>query len=205
MNEGIKFGVRVLLAALLAVGSAQAAEGDPVAGKEKSTLCQGCHGEDGISVNPMCPNLAGQFPRYIEKQIRDFQAERRVDPIMTGMAQSIEEKQDAKDIAAYFASRKRMTGSPNGNKKGQLVFREGNPETGLYACANCHGESGKGKSENNNVFPVIGGQTKDYIAKQLRDLRSGDRHNDPAGMMGNIAKKMSDEEIDAVAEYVMGL
>ena len=205
MIEGIRFGVRVLLAGLFAVGVGQAAEGDPVAGKEKSVLCQGCHGEDGMSVNPMCPNLAGQFPRYIEKQIRDFQAEQRVDPIMTGMAQSIGEKQDAKDIAAYFSSRKRMLGNHSGNKKGETIFREGNAETGLYACANCHGETGKGKSENNNVFPVIGGQTKDYIVKQLRDLRSGERHNDPAGMMGNIAKKLSDEEIDAVAEYATGL
>lgn len=195
-----------MLAALLATSMVEAAEtGDPAAGKEKSVLCQGCHGEDGISVNPMCPNLAGQFPRYLEKQIRDFQSERRVDPIMTGMAQGIEEKQDARDIAAYFASRKRMVGAASHNKKGETIFREGNPDTGLYACVNCHGEKGKGKSENNNVFPVIGGQTKDYIAKQLRDLRSGDRHNDPAGMMGNIAKKMSDEEIEAVADYASGL
>jgi len=208
MAEGIRFCVRVLLLAMFAVGAAQAVEGDPVAGKEKSAMCQGCHGEDGMSVNPMCPNLAGQFPKYIEKQILDFQAEKRVDPIMTGMAQSIAEKQDARDMAAYFASRKRMVGTP-GNKslaaKGEIIFHEGNPESGLYACANCHGESGKGKSENNNVFPVIGGQTKDYIVKQLKDMRSGERHNDPAGMMGNIAKKMTDEEIDAVAEYAMGL
>ncbi len=209
MSKGIKFSVNVLLLALFAMGAAQAADGDPAAGKDKSALCQGCHGEDGISVNPMCPNLAGQFPRYIEKQIRDFQTEKRVDPIMTGMAQGIEEKQDAKDIAAYFASRKRMVGARGSNKdlhtKGGNLYREGNPDTGLYACANCHGENGKGKSENNNVFPVIGGQTRDYIIKQLKDLRSGDRHNDPAGMMGNIAKKMSDDEIEAVAEYAMGL
>jgi cytochrome c553 len=207
MTRTIKSGMHIVLLALFAAGAAHAAagDGDAVAGKDKSVLCQGCHGEDGISVNPMCPNLAGQFPRYIEKQIRDFQAERRVDPIMTGMAQSIEEKQDAKDIAAYFASRKRMAGQPSGNKKGETLYREGNPDTGLYACANCHGSNGKGKSENNNVFPVIGGQTKDYIVKQLKDLRSGERHNDPAGMMGNIAKKLSDEEIDAVAEYATGL
>lgn len=195
---------------LAASGMAQATaeEGDPAAGKDKSAVCQGCHGEDGISVNPMCPNLAGQFPRYIEKQIHDFQAEKRVDPIMSGMAAMITEKQDAKDIAAYFYSRKRMTGTSSDKSlaaKGATLFHEGNPDTGLYACANCHGETGKGKSEYNNVFPVIGGQTKDYIIKQLKDLRSGDRHNDPAGMMGNIAKKLSDTEIDAVAEYVSGL
>jgi cytochrome c553 len=209
MVRGIKLGAQALLVALCTMGMAAAAdEGDAVAGKDKSTLCQGCHGEDGISVNPMCPNLAGQFPKYIAKQIRDFQNEKRVDPIMTGMAATITEAQDAKDIAAYFASRNRMAGKAGKGalaEKGKAIFLGGNPDTGLYACANCHGENGKGKSADNNMFPVIGGQTKDYIMKQLRDLRSGERHNDPAGMMGNIAKKLSDDEIDAVAEYATGL
>jgi cytochrome c553 len=210
MTKAIRYGVCVLLASCLTLaGAVWAVDGDPAAGKDKSTICQGCHGEDGISVNPMCPNLAGQFPGYIKKQIRDFQHEKRVDPIMSGMAAMITEDQDLKDIAAYFSSRKRMAGSTSTNRnlvaKGEMIFHQGNPDTNLYACANCHGENGKGKSEINNVFPVIGGQTKDYIVKQLKDLRSGDRHNDPAGMMGNIARKLSDEEIDAVAEYVSGL
>jgi cytochrome c553 len=212
MIKGIRFGACILLASLFAVaGAGQAAElvGNPAAGKEKSAICQGCHGEDGITVNPMCPSLAGQFPKYIEKQIHDFQKEKRVDPIMSGMAAMLTENQDIKDIAAYFSSRKRMDGTTSANRdlatRGKILFHEGNPDTGLYACANCHGENGKGKSEINNVFPVIGGQTKDYITKQLKDLRSGDRHNDPAGMMGNIAKKLSDEEIDAVAEYASEL
>lgn len=208
MIRGIKFGAQALLVALCMIGAAAADGGDPIAGKTKSEICQGCHGEDGISVNPMCPNLAGQFTRYLEKQIRDFQREKRVDPIMTGMASGIAETQDAQDIAAYFSSRKRMAGKPIKSAladKGKEIYLGGNPETGLYACVNCHGENGKGKSATNNVFPVIGGQTKDYIMKQLRDLRSGERHNDPAGMMGNIAKKLSDEEIEAVAEYATGL
>jgi len=184
-------------------------EGDPVAGKKKSRECQSCHGEDGVSVNPMCPNLAGQFPKYLEKQIRDFQSGQRVDPVMTRMAATLTEKQDAKDIAAYFSSRKRMAGTNGGNKdmmaKGEILFKAGNAGTGLYGCVNCHGENGKGKAENNNVFPVIGGQSKDYIVKQLKALHRGGRHNDPAGMMGDIAKKLTDEEINAVAEYVAGL
>lgn len=209
MVKGIRFGAQALLVVLCTIGVAVAdGEGDPVAGKEKSTLCQGCHGEDGMSVNPMCPNLAGQISKYIAKQIRDFQNEKRVDPIMTGMAATITEAQDAKDIAAYFASRKRMAGKAGKGalaEKGKAIFLGGNPDTGLYACANCHGETGKGKSADNPMFPVIGGQLKEYIVKQLKDLRSGDRHNDPAGMMGGIAKKLSDDEIDAVAEYTSGL
>ena len=188
----------------------QAADGDPIAGKDKSAMCQGCHGEEGMSVNPMCPNLAGQFSRYIKKQIRDFQAERRNDPMMSPMAATVTDPQDLEDIAAYFASRKSMLGAdsaatPEMLEKGKEIYLHGNSETGLYGCVNCHGDNGKGKSSNNPMFPVIGGQLKDYVMKQLNDLRSGDRKNDPAHMMADIAKKMTDPEIEAVSEYISSL
>ena len=82
------------------------------------------------------------------------------------------------------------------------MFHKGNPKTGLYACVNCHGERGKGKAPNISQFPRIGGQHRDYIIKELTDLRAGTRSNDPAGMMHDIAKKLSDQEIKAVAEYL---
>ena len=84
------------------------------------------------------------------------------------------------------------------------IFPFGNPVTGLYGCVNCHGKKGKGLSRNNPYFPIIGGQHKDYLIKQLRDLKSGTRDNDPARMMVAIAKKMSEKEIEAVAEYLSG-
>lgn len=209
MIEGMKFSIRVLLVVLAAMGVAQAAEGDPKAGKEKSAPCQGCHGEEGISIAPNFPNLAGQFQKYIERQVRDYQDGKRVDPMMSGMAAGITETQDLKDIAAYFASKKRMKGAPGGNAaliaKGKAIFYQGNPDTGVYACSNCHGENGYGKDAQNNVFPVISGQTKDYILKQMNDFRSGERKNDPAGMMGGVAKKMTPAEIEAVSEFVAGM
>ena len=209
MIKVTKLSIQVLFIALFAAGAVQAEDGDPKAGKEKSSMCQGCHGEEGISAAPNFPNLAGQFQKYIERQIHDFQDGKRIDPLMSGMAASITEIQDLKDIAAYFSSRKRMAGKPSGNKeltaKGKVIFYEGNSETGVYACSNCHGENGYGKDAQNNVFPVISGQTKDYLVKQLNDFRSGDRHNDPAGMMSSVAKKMTEAEIDAVAEFVSGM
>jgi cytochrome c553 len=200
----MKFFVYVILFLLISTNLANADEGDPLAGKLKSKFCQGCHGEDGNSINPLCPNISGQNQNYLEKQIRDFQSGRRVDSIMTGIAQGLISDLDAKDIAAYFSSRKPMVGF-NGNKLGQNIFREGKPGSQLPACASCHGENGKGKADDNTTFPIIGGQTRDYISKQLRDLRSGDRHNDLENMMGNVAKKLSDAEIEALADYVSGL
>ena len=88
---------------------------------------------------------------------------------------------------------------------GKFLYVNGNAATNLYGCINCHGENGKGKSPNNSVFPVIGGQHKDYLVKQLNEFRNGKRANDPAGMMSDIAEKMTDVEIDAVSEYLAGL
>ncbi len=200
----MKSFVILILLALINNCFAEAEQGDPVAGRQKSKFCQGCHGVDGNSVNPLCPNLSGQNANYIEKQIHDFQTEKRTDSIMTGISQGLITDQDAKDIAAYFSSRKPMVGF-NGNKIGQNIFREGKPQRQMPACSSCHGDNGKGKADDNNVYPIIGGQTKDYIAKQLKDLRSGVRHNDPDSIMGNVAKKLSDEEIDALADYVSKL
>ncbi len=180
-------------------------KGDPVAGKDKSALCQGCHGEDGNSAAPNFPKLAGQYANYLQKQVRDFQSEARVDPTMSGMAATVTEHQDLLDITAYFASQKQMKGSDGSSAAGKKLYLEGNDASGVYGCVNCHGENGKGKSPNNAMFPLIGGQHKDYLVKQLTDFNKGDRKNDPAGMMGNIAKLMTDAEIEAVSDYLSGL
>jgi cytochrome c553 len=199
----------VLAGMFLIAGNVDAAGGNPKAGKVKSELCQGCHGPNGISVDPTTfPHLAGQFSGYIEKQITDFQKGKRNNDTMSPMAATIVSKEDLKDIAAYFSSQKQMKGKPEKSKlvqKGKDIFMNGNPRSGVYGCKNCHGEAGKGKSPNNSLFPVIGGQTKDYLIKQLKDFKAGKRVNDPAGMMGDIAKKLSDEEIKAVAEFVSTL
>jgi cytochrome c553 len=182
--------------------------GDAAAGEGKSALCQGCHGADGNSASADFPRLAGQYSGYIVKQVRDFQSGLRANnDTMAGMAATVASVEDAKDIAAYFASKK-MAKEPlvpvNADlvKKGEKIFTEGDPQSGLYACINCHGERGKGKAPNITQFPRIGGQHRDYLIKELNDLRAGTRKNDPGGMMQDIAKKLSEDELKAVAEYL---
>lgn len=211
MIKSVKFSICALFVAMVTAGAVQAADadGDPKAGKDKSGMCQGCHGETGMGTAPNFPNLAGQYQKYIERQMRDYQEAKRADPLMSGMAAGVTEPQDLKDIAAYFASLKRMAGKPGSDKslaaKGKKIFFEGNMETGVYACSKCHGENGYGMDAKNNVFPVINGQSKDYLLKQMNDFKSGERRNDPAGMMGAIAKKMTDTEISAVVEFASGM
>jgi len=114
-----------------------------------------------------------------------------------------------KEIAAYFASQKQMKGKASGSKvakTGAKLFQKGNKKLGTYgACVRCHGKNGKGKGKSNSLFPVIGGQQKAYIIKQLKDFKTDKRANDPAGMMAMVAKGLNDKEIEAVADYVSGL
>jgi cytochrome c553 len=178
--------------------------GDPVAGKGKSELCQGCHGEVGIGVEGLTPSLAGQYGKYIAKQLRNFQSGTRTHQIMGAIAATISDD-DLADIAAYFASRDKMKGSGSNNKVGENLFLHGDMSRMMVACVNCHGVNGKGKSPGNPVFPVIGGQQKDYLRGQLINFRAGDRSNSPGGVMNIITQNLTDEELDALADYVSGL
>ena len=215
MRNKVMWAVAVML--VMGFGSAQAdlgtfsMKGDPKAGADKSGLCQGCHGGTGNSEDATFPRLAGQYASYIAKQVNDFAKGLRANnETMAGMAATVASTQDALDIGAYFNSQKMASKplAPVDSKlasKGKEIFYNGIPSKNVYGCVNCHGERGKGKAPNISVFPVIGGQHRDYLIKELTDLRAGTRANDPAGMMENIAKGLSDDEIKALANYLSGL
>jgi cytochrome c553 len=206
-----------ILALGLSAGAAQAdfgtfgLKGDAKAGADKSAVCQGCHGATGNSEDASFPRLAGQYASYIAKEVEDFKSGLRANnETMAGMAATVESEQDALDIGSYFASQK-MTSKPLSDvdkklaEKGEKIFYNGIIDKNVYGCVNCHGERGKGKAPNIPQFPVIGGQHRDYLVRQLTDFRDGARANDPAGMMQGIAKGLSNDEIKALANYLSGL
>ncbi len=188
-----------------AIGSANVlAAGDAGLGRAKAAACAGCHGDDGNSVNPEWPKLAGQGEAYIVKQLTDFKSGARTNATMNGMAAGLS-PQDMADVAAFFSSQKRKPGSANETlvAQGQKLFRGGNSATGASACQGCHGPSGAGNPAAK--FPSLGGQHAAYVAIQLKNFRDGTRTNDPNKMMRMVAAKLSDAEIKAVADYVQGL
>lgn len=174
---------------------------DQITGREKSELCQACHGEDGNSIEPLIPKLAGQYSKYISKQIHDFQTGARTHQIMSAIAITISESELA-DIAAYFASRTKMNGGNRNNPVGENIFLNGNSSITLVPCIKCHGKNGKGLTPNTSLFPVIGGQHKEYLRKQLMDFRDRIRTNSPGRIMNTITKSLTDAEIEALADYV---
>ena len=179
--------------------------GDPVAGKSKAELCYGCHGEDGNSTDPMAPKLSGQYGIYIAKQVRNYQATTRTHQIMSGMAASISDD-DLADIAAYFASQPMMKGAtPSSNQIGKKLFENDDLSRMMVRCNNCHGATGKGQNPGNPVYPVIGGQHKEYLLGQLINFRKGVRNNSQGGVMNTTVSRLSDAELEALADYVSGL
>jgi cytochrome c553 len=180
------------------------AAGDPAKGKAKSESCASCHGVDGNSTNPAWPKIAGQHPKYLLKELRDFKAGKRRNELMTPMVAGLNQ-QDMEDLVAYFASNPPRPGYAEEDQVhlGEKLYRGGNFESGFAACMSCHGPAGSGNPLG--AVPVVSGQHSDYIASQLRAFRSGERANDPYGIMRDVARRMTDEEIEAVANYIEGL
>jgi cytochrome c553 len=181
--------------------------GNPSIGKIKSVdgRCLECHGEEGISNDVKIPNHAGQYAGYLIKQLSNFQTGERRHPIMNVMAEDLSAN-DKADISAYFASQKIMQGEAgNGNPQARNLFINGNPDRDIPACVSCHGESGKGRVADNVFYPVIGGQRAIYLRIQLINWKLEDRSNSPGGVMNKIAKALSEDEINALADYISGL
>lgn len=191
--------------------------GDPAAGEAQAAVCSGCHGADGNSPTAAFPKIAGLGEKYLTKQLLDIQTGARVIPEMAGLLDGKTE-QDLKDLAAFFNSKTtQLSGAKpqevrvnagikvNGLALGERVYRAGNLATGVPACSGCHSPRGLGNEPAG--YPRLSGQYSEYIAKQLRAFRAGERTNDggDAKIMRQVAQHMSDAEIDAVANFISGL
>lgn len=190
--------------ALLGFTATASAAGDATAGQQKAAPCAACHGADGNSVNGEWPKLAGQNAVYLAKQLQDFKAGRRVNAIMNGMAAPLSD-QDMEDMAVFFSTQTPAPGKadPELVEKGKVVYLGGNLTAGLSACYGCHGPNGKGNPAAG--FPALSNQHAQYLETQLKNFRAMQRGNDPGQMMRNIAVKMSDDDIKAVASFIQGL
>ncbi len=178
------------------------------AGAEKSKVCAACHSSDGNSVVPAWPKIAGQSEKYLIEQLKEYRKGdkgARFNPVMYEIVKAFTD-QDIADLAGYFSSQKPTLGAAKAESLvlGEKIYRGGNPKTGVPACgSSCHGAKGEGNAPAG--FPPLRGQQPDYIIDQLKAFKSGIRSNDPNAIMRDIAKRMSEEEIQAVGHYVSGL
>ena len=194
---------------VISVATAQAeslVDGSADTGKSTSLTCSACHGADGNSVNPEWPSLAGQHAGYAYQQLEAFKSGDRVNALMVGQVMLLQD-QDMRDLAVYFESQApaaKAAADPSTVDKGQTIYRAGDKEDAVSACIACHGPNGRGNPAAN--YPAIAGQYAVYTAKQLRDYASGARKSvGPVQQMRDIALRLSEEDIEAVASYIQGL
>lgn len=198
-----KFLIAAFSVALM-VANSTAMAADAAAGEAMATAfgCGGCHNADGNSVIPGTPKLAGQHEQYLVKQINDFKSMSRANDVMMGMAAMVASDEDAKNIGAYYASKKSTVDAADESKValGRDVYRGGNSVTKVPACMGCHGPNGSGNPTAK--YPTLAGQQVQYTIAQLKAFREGTRGNDANSMMRNVAAHMSNAEIEAVANYI---
>lgn len=206
---------RALAACLILFGASAFAQKDAAKGTSDkvqgiaSQVCAACHASDGNSPIPANPKLAGQFPEYLNKQLNDYKAIAgkkpvRENPVMNGMVANLSPA-DMKALAAHYAGQTPKPGVATDKDLaalGQKLWRGGNAASGVPACAGCHGPSGAGIP---GQYPRLSGQHAEYVATQLKLFRDGARANDPGGMMRGVAARMTEREINAVAQYAAGL
>jgi cytochrome c553 len=177
------------------------AEARPERGRAKvQEVCSACHGEQGISVSPEFPNLAGQSGTAIYKQLNDYHTGSRANQFMTDVAKALDETAIA-DVAAYYA------GQPMRNPKSSTLadapeaivhlVEIGDPDRNIPPCASCHRRGAGGPID----APVLSEQRQEYLTSQLKMFASGQRRNDVYGRMRAIAAKLTDSEINGLAAY----
>ena len=169
-----------------------------------TNVCAACHAIDGNSAITANPKLAGQHPEYLYKQLTNFKSGERANAVMSGMAGMLSDA-DMHAVAEYFSKQTLNLGQATKNGAGSLgekIYRAGIQANSVPACASCHGPAGDGLPVK---YPRLGGQHTEYVLNQLRQFRLGARANDEAKVMRTIAEKLTDQEMEAVADYIQGL
>jgi cytochrome c553 len=167
-----------------------------------NAVCTSCHGTDGNSATPANPKLSQQHPEYLVKQLQEFKAGVRKNAIMQGMAAALSEA-DMRNIAYWVTSKKAKPGFASDKELvalGEKIYRGGVADRQIAACSGCHSPTGAGIAAQ---YPRLAGQHADYTALQLTSFRDGIRKN--SLQMNQVAAKLNDREIKALADYVAGL
>ncbi|WP_453931988.1 c-type cytochrome [Acidovorax temperans] len=192
-----------VFSAFAAGDAPKVAKPDLVKGEASYTaVCAACHGADGNSAIAVNPTLAQQHPEYLVKQLQEFKSGKRNNAVMKGFATMLTDE-DMKNIAYWVASKPAKAGFAKDKDLvtlGERIYRGGIADRNIAACAGCHSPNGAGIPAQ---YPRLSGQHADYTVAQLNTFRDGTRAN--STQMTQVAAKLNDKEIKAVADYIAGL
>ena len=207
--------ITLLTLSVLAAGVVGAAQpkADVAKGKEiANNLCASCHSVDGNSGIATYPRLAAQLPNYLERQVHDIKDGKRAWGQSVAMrvspGVSTLTNDQIRDVAAYFTTQAPKPGETNPKENAELgaqIYRGGLAAKKIPACMSCHGPNGAGMPGGGSAilaFPRLGGQHKAYVVEQMKAFQSGQRKN---SIMADIANRMSEEELNAVGNFIQGL
>jgi cytochrome c553 len=190
--EGQQISSRVSLTPSLA-----RVEGNDAVGRGATVAlnCTMCHGVQGMSISNS-PNLAGQYPEVVIKQLQDYRSGHRSSPIMEAIASTLSD-QDIRDLAAYYAYLPKARTAPTTyDETLPALVRVGDPMRNIAPCISCHGQV-----DQKLGTPWLEGMPKQYLVDQLNAFIAGTRRNDPGAQMRNMVRAMTPEEIDEVATF----
>ncbi len=157
--------------------------------------CTMCHGAQGMSASN-APNLAGQYPEVVIKQMRDYKSGNRSSAIMEALARNLSD-QDIVDLAAYYAYLPKARTAPTTYDESlPALVRVGDPLRNIAPCISCHG----GVDQKLGA-PWLEGMPKEYLVEQLKAFASGTRRNDSQAQMRNMVRAMSAKEIEEVSAF----
>jgi cytochrome c553 len=181
---------------VLARSMTKVASGDAVGrGATLALNCTMCHGAQGMSISN-APNLAGQYPEVVIKQLHDYRSGKRTSSIMEALARNLSDR-DIQDLAAYYAYLPKARTAPTMyDETLPALVRVGDPLRNIAPCISCHG----GVDQKMGA-PWIEGMPKDYLVAQLYAFKKGDRRNDSQAQMRNMARPMTDSEIEEVSAF----
>ena len=156
--------------------------------------CTMCHGARGVSRAQM-PNLAGQYPVAVYKELVDFKSGARASAIMAPLVANLSDA-DMRDLAKYYASLPRVSGGSRRTGAPPRIVASGAPLRGIAPCGACHGDLA---SKPGAAW--LAGQPAVYLRAQLEGFASGARRNDIGEQMRNVARGMTPQEIDVASRY----
>jgi len=157
--------------------------------------CTMCHGAVGTSASN-APNLAGQYPEVVIKQLEDYRSRHRRSPIMEAIARPLKDR-DVRDLAAYYATLPKARTAPTTyDEPLPALVRVGDPLRNIAPCISCHG----GVDQKLGA-PWLEGMPKQYLVSQLRAFIAGTRRNDSQAQMRNMVRAMTAQEVDEVATF----
>lgn len=186
------------------------AETAPMTAEDKKLLeaCLKCHSAASVTANPSIPQLGGQYPQYLLKQVAEYIDNKRAGHEQAPLPKNIDEErwkritQALSQVTVAYPARPKSDTLDAVIASGKNIYLNGNPASGALQCVQCHGPEGRGRSEKISLFPILSNQTHDYLVAQMNHFRNSERTNDQAFMMRNVARTLSEDEIVAVASYL---